>query len=274
MKMKELISELREVLGEDYVVESKIVEKPNGVRLQGISIIRKGDNISPIIYINDNMTAQDVVDIYNNNKGDVIMNTDVNDIMSRNYILENVIPVLYNREACKNILDSIVTISHADLEIAFRVVVNNDIDNVASYLIKTDMLSHVDLTEQELYDASVANIQGKGKVCDIMSMLFDMGANAEELPDGANDPMVVITNDNKRYASSMIFDKAVRDKLEKIFGEYYILPSSIHELIAVSKEHDVSELVDMVRGINATQVAPADFLSDNVYIYTDELEVA
>ena len=278
MKMKELISELREVLGEDYVVESKIVEKPNGVRLQGIVIKKEGDRIAPTIYVNEGMTAEDVVKIYNDNKGDVIMNTNPESFMDSKFVLENVIPVMYNRELSSNILSDAVTVSKADLEMAFRVVVAETPDNRATFLVKKSMLEQIGITEQELYDASIANIQGKGRVCDIMQMILGLSKQLgveDEIPEDLDAPMVVITGNDNMFGAAMIFDESVRERLTRRYGEYYILPSSINELIAVPKDGmDVGSLMAMVKEINGTQVAPGEVLSDNVYVFTDELEVA
>lgn len=59
---------------------------------------------------------------------------------------------------------------------------------------------------------------------------------------------------------------------EKIGSNFFILPSSLHEVLIVpaSKNMDLSELEDMVREVNATQVAPPDKLSDSVYRYDRE----
>ena len=50
-----------------------------------------------------------------------------------------------------------------------------------------------------------------------------------------------------------------------------MLPSSRHEVLIVPMEmaHDEQTLVDMVREVNATQVAPKDRLSDNAYYYNN-----
>lgn len=65
------------------------------------------------------------------------------------------------------------------------------------------------------------------------------------------------------------------DYLTKIFdkiGEYYILPSSVHEVIIVPKANctaDISELSNMVKTINADIVDDTDVLSDEAFEYSD-----
>jgi hypothetical protein len=51
--------------------------------------------------------------------------------------------------------------------------------------------------------------------------------------------------------------------------DFYILPSSIHEVILVPSNEVIPEndLLEMVKDVNNTQVAINEVLSDNVYIY-------
>lgn len=272
--MKEMIEEVKAILGRDYTVETKQIEKANDITLTAFVIhdTKATRLIEPTVYYKNGMTPQDIVDKYKEGfEQSKIMDMDVNKLGSREYILSNVIPILYNSVKSANILADAVHVHVANLVIAFRVVVDDDPSGVSTYLVKTGMLDHAGITEQELYDAAMENIQDKGETHDLRSVMF--GLDDQMFDD---DPDIVyITNRNKTYGASMIFDKAVRDKLDRLFGEYYLLPSSLHEMLAVSKNKmDVDALLNMVREVNATEVAPSDFLSDDVYVYEDGLKVA
>lgn len=56
---------------------------------------------------------------------------------------------------------------------------------------------------------------------------------------------------------------------ERVGGDFYILPSSIHEILLVKDDEtfDINRLEDMVKEVNETQVAPEDLLTDSVYHY-------
>ena len=56
----------------------------------------------------------------------------------------------------------------------------------------------------------------------------------------------------------------------RLKDRFYILPSSIHELLFIEDKDDVRPefLKEMVHSINETHVAPEDRLSDCVYHYT------
>ena len=69
-------------------------------------------------------------------------------------------------------------------------------------------------------------------------------------------------------AVSMVRDDILKKAWEK-FGNYFILPSSIHELIVLPDdgESPVENLREMVKTVNNTQLLPEDVLSNDVYYY-------
>ncbi|MBQ7925064.1 MAG: hypothetical protein IJ335_02090, partial [Lachnospiraceae bacterium] len=52
-------------------------------------------------------------------------------------------------------------------------------------------------------------------------------------------------------------------------GKFYILPSSVHEVILLKDdgEESPSKLQEMVREINQCEVDPTEVLSDSIYHY-------
>lgn len=62
---------------------------------------------------------------------------------------------------------------------------------------------------------------------------------------------------------------------ERVGGDFFILPSSIHEVLIVpdNGQMGLRDLEDMVKEVNATQVAPEDKLTDSVYHYDSKKSV-
>ena len=56
---------------------------------------------------------------------------------------------------------------------------------------------------------------------------------------------------------------------ELLGNDFFILPSSIHEMLILPDDGqvDAEMLKDMVKEVNATQVAPEERLTDDVYHY-------
>lgn len=81
-------------------------------------------------------------------------------------------------------------------------------------------------------------------------------------------PVWMLSMDNDTHGASVILQPEALIAIEEIFGgDYFILPSSIHEVIVVpdlgidDQEHDLNE---MVRKVNHMVVDPEDRLSDRV----------
>lgn len=99
-------------------------------------------------------------------------------------------------------------------------------------------------------------------------------SNKEDLIDSLkasvqhNEPMLVVTSENKVFGAINVLDEETDDILRSVLGEYYILPSSVHECIIVPRDGmDLDHLREMVSQINEAEVAPADRLSDDIFIY-------
>ena len=70
-------------------------------------------------------------------------------------------------------------------------------------------------------------------------------------------------------AAALFYPGIMKQAAALMEGSYYILPSSVHEVILLPEEcaPDFRELEKMVRQINRSQVLPEDRLSDHVYHY-------
>ena len=85
--------------------------------------------------------------------------------------------------------------------------------------------------------------------------------------------MYVLTNSSKIQGAACMFYPHVLEMIGEILKEdFYILPSSIHEVILVPSDRidNPSDLFTMVEDANRTVVALGDILSDSVYYYNRE----
>lgn len=84
------------------------------------------------------------------------------------------------------------------------------------------------------------------------------------------DVMFVLTNSCRSFGAACLLYPDIMDIIGRLMGEsFYILPSSIHELILVpySKGLGKLEMEEMVKEVNETQVKDEDQLSEQVYFY-------
>ena len=84
------------------------------------------------------------------------------------------------------------------------------------------------------------------------------------------ETMYVLSNKEKLHGAAALLNERIMDEITGTIGqEYYILPSSIHEVLIVPKTEgmDLKSLEEMVHDVNTTQVSPHERLSDHVYAY-------
>lgn len=90
----------------------------------------------------------------------------------------------------------------------------------------------------------------------------------ESIPD--KPIQVIVTNEANRFDAINIYNEdCIRQVQEKLHANnFYVLPSSKHEVICVPTEGiEINDLLTMVTEINATQVAIEDQLGDFVLYY-------
>lgn len=106
-------------------------------------------------------------------------------------------------------------------------------------------------------------------VADSANLLVENG-NPLEKPKGV---MFVLTNRGMSYGACAVAFPGVMDKVSRMFPEgFYILPSSVHEVLIVPKDGELApkELGNLVREVNQREVSREEVLSDRVYEYDRE----
>ena len=114
---------------------------------------------------------------------------------------------------------------------------------------------------------------------DVVAMIASLAAT--EI-DGVSSMVGNITNElmgkvgMKKLTKGVIAYQNFMDQAaERAGGDFFILPSSIHELLIVpdNGQMGLRDLEAMVREVNATQVAPEDKLTDSVYHYDSKEKI-
>ena len=120
--------------------------------------------------------------------------------------------------------------------------------------------------------AAMTNTERSAVIGPMLSVLNGGGRSVEEWePDGS--PMTVLTTRDQVNGAGVIFCDNVLRKIRDKVGDFYILPSSVHEVIIVPVSGDIErdELEAMVKVVNRDEVAPEDRLADRVFLYDGTL---
>ena len=170
-------------------------------------------------------------------------------------VKDNIIMTVINTEKNPQLLAQVPHNNKEDLSLIYKVLLNKNNRGVATITVSNEHLKLWDITVEELHELAVKN-------------------SKRLLPSCINkmEPMYVITNlqyDNG--ASTIFYDDALERISEMIGTDLYIMPSSIHEVIAVSTDMGTPEVLsEMVRGVNSSMVSVEEQLSNNVYYYSAE----
>ena len=150
----------------------------------------------------------------------------------------------------------------------------------ASILVNNDICGKLKLTSEEVMQIAKENTFAEQYKCVPMSdMLKEYLLQDGMPPEFISDvmkirqeecPMYVLTNNNGVNGATMMVSKNVLDSIYEEFGDnFYILPSSLHEVILIpeSFSDDVEMYRDMVVDVNGSFLEAEDKLTDNVYHY-------
>ena len=95
-----------------------------------------------------------------------------------------------------------------------------------------------------------------------------------ELDEGAEEQLYVLSNQQRNYGAAVIlYPETLYRVAEELQSDYYIIPSSVHEVLVLKKERfqalqkDGVVLQNMIREINEDQVSAEEVLSDCPYFY-------
>ena len=283
-------------LGDGYVVSINEVLKNNGTRLTGMTIRTGESNVAPTIYLEGMferykagdaavpVIVSEILSVYESHK--TTMSFDASLVTDFFACKERICYKLVNADRNRELLtDAPHIIVCDDLAVIFYILVSNDGEGTATITVRNNMSDLWGVEEDELFKIALLNTQRlfRGSVMSMASVMMDLLSDRmdDEYSSEFFDMVVsedvvsmyVCSNSQKVNGAGVILYKdLLKQFAEKTGSDFYILPSSIHEtlLVPVSDQMEVEALRSMVREVNATQVAPEEVLSDNVYIYRRE----
>ena len=96
----------------------------------------------------------------------------------------------------------------------------------------------------------------------------------DQMPEDAQ--LLVLTTEDGILGASTLFYPEMTDRVARIVGgNYYVLPSSIHEVLIMPEGGRMSpaEMAQMVREVNETEVLPKERLGNRVLHYREDLHL-
>lgn len=256
--------------------------------MDGLSVYKNGDTqIFPTIYVEDMyrhyQSCNDLEAVFQRSAGKYAemlgiaksFETD----LSMEHFKDNVMMCLVNTEQNQELLADVPNRAFHDLSVIYRWVIGGIPDAAGSVIVTDSVAKLAGVTEEELFQCASKNTRqiSPVSIITIQELLFELMPLPPEMKSmlaqekGPEENMWVITNEN-RYngAVSMLYEESLHELAEEVGDDLFILPSSIHEVIAIPAgmaEGNPAYLAEMVHDVNMGELELEERLSNSVYHY-------
>ena len=282
--------------GKNYKVEIKRIRKTN-VEYDGLTVIdkdAKGTSVLPTVYINGiyekylhnedlsfEKALQDIVKLYIYAMNEVEAGMfDLSFLNNEKLLKERIVLSVINTEQNKELLKTLPHRNYLDLSIICHIAISENGRSTINY----DMLNNLPfgLTEDELFELAYKNTKRlhATTICSIMDAINDVRTelgfenvsdDLDDMDDAAIGMYVISNKSHINGAVSILDEEAFHSIAEKWESNLFIIPSSIHELIATRAYGNGNEVASMVATINQESILPEERLSNQVYFYDRNL---
>ena len=155
-------------------------------------------------------------------------------------------------------------------------------DELGASLATNELIRHFRLSEEALLSVSLRNLCGSsppivfplsGFLEKLSSSLSGENINVGiSLDASLNESVFVITNEKAQYGAVSVLMPDVPEDLFSRFGEYYLLPSSVHEMLIIPRRsgQSAAALQSLLHSVNRSMDDSLLVLSDDLYAYSPE----
>lgn len=245
------------------------VEKENKVKLIGIHLC--GKTISPTIYVNDCYEQNADVDTAVDYVNDMLVKCKTPkfledlDFTDWHKIKPYLRMVLVNKKSIGEVYLDGKQFGFDDLKLTPKIILPLD-DALGSVTINRGHIKAWGIDEREVLEIALNNTYIEGAVfTDLLSMCQKL--SGEDFDVSENIPAVYIVS-NAHLFRGAVMAIVAQQKLQRMYPEgYVVIPSSVHEVLVMSKHQYDAGMSDFVKFVNQTQVKPEEVLSDKVYVF-------
>lgn len=277
--LEDVMNNLKSKLGEEFELSVRKVTKNNGIVLTALNIRKEGDSIVPTIYMEGfyrlfetgssiEYIAENILKNYFDAENDKLT-IDISTITDWNNVKDRLCVRVISEERNTDMLDEMVWKDYLDLAVIPVIVFQSSDEKMQSIKVTMDIAERWGVDYDTIINTGISNTKTMfpctaRNLSEVVGSL--MGCDMDDIPDCH---MKVVTNAcSINGAAAILDDELLQEIYEEFDGTYYIIPSSIHELIVIpSGICEPDEIKNLVRQVNSTEVRDDEVLSDNVYIY-------
>ena len=280
-----LLEEVNQRAGADTTVRLHRLTGENGVRTDAISLIGGEGQASPVMAVRPiyesylkGESLKGLAGGFVGSRAQAVRETpgsygylpELEDVRERLYVR------LINAERNRRLLATLPHVPFLDLAMIFYMKL--DISRIydAMVLVRRRDLERWGIPLNVLKELAINN-STEQRVAELTPL---DAFSEDDVPEGSGSGLFVLTDEKKRYGAAVICYPGLLESIANGFGrDFYVLPSSVHEVIIVPDEGDYSPhmMDELVREVNRAEVAENEILSDHAYYYSrseDRLVIA
>ena len=289
----EIINAIREEIPEEIrdmmEVDIREIVKANDTVLHGVVIKAPEQVIVPTIYIEDCIKqlpedfamkdlAEAIVSLYQVGMRETpaieSFSLEFDDIKDK--LVVQLAEVDRNRDRLKEL--AYKPLDNGMVMLAY-VVVQEDERGSMRFAVTKDIVEGQNYDIDKMFETAMKN--NEPVLVDISDAIFSDGIEFadnlfdKEINDKLPDGMYTLTNSSTNLGAAALYYPDVQKRIgDMLQNSYYVLPSSIHELMILpcSVNDNPEFLRKMVKEANETVVNPQEVLSDRVFMYDREKE--
>lgn len=278
-----ILEALSKKLGDSCHISVQQILKTNQ-KLDGLTILQKGNNISPSIYLDPfyqdlengasiDDVVKDILQIYSETRM-YPSHFDVTSIQNFDHVKGRLYAALVNRHLNQELLQDVPhSLFLDDFAVTVRCMVGMRPEENASFLVHSGHLGMWHIGQKDLLALALQNTRelfglNLRNMKDIMEELFPHSVTEET----ADTALWVMTNNrNLHGAATALFDDVLKDFADT-HGDLYVIFSSVHEvlLLPTSDSSDINDITKMNQEVNATQMREDEILGTKAYYYSRE----
>ena len=278
--LKRFLSGVNEELPAGRTANYRKVRKTNGVLYTGLCLEMRGEkDFSPIIYMEpvyerycrETDLARFVHEAVRVLMGPVRTDFSTEEIMDPEYVRSHVIYRLMNTKGNEELLAAVPHRDYLDLSVTYGILLSMSDEVFGLAQISDEIAERLALTEAELYLLAKRNTEvllgtDIKFFRDFAAQSCDVAGWPEEGLRAAAQ-FLVLTNRYAFFGSSILLNGAVlKETAERLQSDYYLLPTSVHELMAVPVGvRSPGELKTLLEAVASDEKRPENLLTGSFY---------
>lgn len=146
-------------------------------------------------------------------------------------------------------------------------------DGVGCASLPIGAVKEMNMSGEEVIEQAMKNMPKISHVTlsNLESKIVGASGNILEGTEEPGSGLLVLSTQEECHGASALFIDGMKDKIHEIIGDYYIIPSSIDEILVTSCNGiNFENIQNTVLAANQNYVAPQNILSDEVYFYDGE----